>query len=840
MFLNRISRKRGVSLAILPTLGMVALMSMPTNIAWAQPLQPGETMIFPALVVAQAGTEAEAEAALAAGNSARAISIYSTMIQATPKKFTLYLKRGIAYYGAKQFDKAADDFGQFITLRPALIEGYLNRAYAYKELGKADEGLADLAKVQSLDAGKVDEKLRGDLYLAKKDFPNAITAYTKIAAKGGPDGGVAYLLIGDAYAAQGDNANALANYTKGITAAPKNPYGYAQRGRSYVQAKQYDLGIKDLTQYITLAPGEPYGYYLRGLANVSLKTPAGYAAAKTDLTKYITLEKNPANALIGTKLLADAQRETDDHRGAVESYSKIIAANNKESNALFLRGMSYMSLKDYPNATKDFQTYATAFPTGPNAGDAAYNLGSAYLLTKDYDKAVPAYTAAIKIDNKDAASYYGRMIAYNETKAYDKVVPDSEAVILNADPKSEQFADAHLKQASAYDSLAKAKGDKSLGAKALATMKKYVALRPKDTNGAAYYQDLVSLYSDPATQIAEYTIVLGTPPTDPKAAANLYFNRGAAYSQTKQYDLAIADFNKVATLTPSDKEVYIYLAQNQALKGDTENAIASYTKAIPLNPENADLVVARASLYVDKQDAASFAKADTDLTAYETKVGSKVDPDILLLHARIKRSLGKPDDAIAMYVRHLAVEKDPALITASTKELGGVYFAKKDYANAIKTYSDYLSKNGKDAPVLASRATAYRLTDDTDKAMADANAALAIEPNSAMALTERGLINNKIGDKVGDADPDKAGAAWDAAIADCDKAIAANAKYSLAYYCKGFAAYKNASDKGKADTKYLDTALDAFNKFLQVAPPTDPLIASAKSAVADIKVQKGG
>lgn len=835
MLLNRTNR--GLSLALLPTLGLAALMTFSSGTSWAKSPAP----IMPAAVLfAQAGTEAEAEAALAAGNNARAITIYSSLIQATPKKFKLYLSRGIAYFGANQFDKAADDFGQFITLRPALVEGYLNRAYAYEKLGKADEGIADLAKVQSLDAARVDEKLRGDLYLKKKDYTNAIAAYTKTAAKGGEAGGLAYILIGDTYAAQGNATGALASYTKGIAAAPKNAYGYAQRGRIYVESKQYDLAIKDLTQYIALVPGESYGYYLRGLANVSMKTPAGYAAAKTDLAKYLTLEKNPDNVIVGTKLLATAQKETGDNAGAITSYNRIIAANTKDSNALFLRGMAYMTLKDYPNAIKDFQSYATAFPSGPNAGDSAYNLGSAYLLTKQYDKAVPAYTAALRIDPKDAAAYYGRMIAYSEIKDNEKVIADSESVIANGDPKSDEVANAYARQASAYDALAKPKRDKALGAKALAAMQKYIALKPKDESGARYYRDLVSLYSDPASQIVAYTTALTPPPTDPKAAADLYFNRGAAYMQTMKYDPAIADFTKAATLTPSDKEVYIVLAEAQARKGDRDGAIASYTKAITLNPDKPELVAIRADLYVTKGDPAALAKADADLTAYEAKAGAAVDPSILLQHAQIKRALGKLDEAIALYLRHLSVEKDPANIAISQKQLGEVYFAKKDYANAIKIYTEYLAKNGKDAVVLVRRAIAYRLTEDTDKAMADANAAVGIEGNNATALTERGLINNKIGDKAGESDPDKAGAAWDAAIADCDKAIASNGKFALAYYCKGFAAYKNASDKGKADVKYLDTALDAFTRFLAVAAPTDPLIGSAKSAIADIKTQKGG
>ncbi len=837
--LNRISRKYRISLSVLAALGVGTGANLPTS-ARAYPLLPGVKLIAPTTVVGQAGTEADAKAAADAGNNEKAISIYSSLIQATPKVFRLYLGRGIAYFATNQFDKSAADFSHFITLRPALYEGYLNRAYAYQKLGKADDGLADLAKVQSLDATKVDEKLRGDLYLVKKDYPSAISAYNKYAAKGGEAAAIGYLLVGDVYADQGDKVNAIASYTKGITAGPKNPYGYAQRGRIYISDNKSDLAIKDLTQFITLSPNEPSGYYLRGVAYLSQKTPAGYASAKTDLVKYITLEKTPANVLAATKYLATAQKETGDLQGAVGSYTKIIAANSKDSDAVFQRGLSYMTLKDYPNAIKDFQTYATAFATGPSAGDAAYNLGSAYLLTKDYEKAVPAYTAAIRANGKDVSSYYGRMIAYSETKQYDKAIPDADFVIANGDKKSDEVSDAYLKQADAYSQLAKAKGDKSLGVKAIAAMKQYVVLKPKDTNGAQFLQDLVALYSDPATQIAEYTKSLTPEPAAPKAAADLYYNRGAAYVQTKQYDLAIKDFTRVTALTPADKDVWVVLAETQRLKGNIDGAIASYTKAIPLNPDKPELIAARADLYVEKQDPALYAKADADLTAYETRAGAKVDPAILLTHAQIKRALGKSDEAIALYQKHLAVEKDAANISTSTKQLGSVYFAKADYPNAIKVYTDYLSKNGKDASVLASRATAYRLTNDTDKAMADANSALGIEPNSAAALTERGLINNKIGDKEGASDPDKAGAAWDAAIADCDKAISANPKYALAYYCKGFAAYKNASDKGKADAKYLVTAQDALTKFIASTTPTDPLIPSAKAVIAEVKSQNGG
>lgn len=109
-------------------------------------------------------TESDAETALSKGKHASAIAIYTKLITQTPKRFKFYLGRGIAYYGAKQFDKAALDFTSFIKLRPALIEGYLNRAYAYKEMGKYKEALADLDIVESIRSNdKNANRLREDI-----------------------------------------------------------------------------------------------------------------------------------------------------------------------------------------------------------------------------------------------------------------------------------------------------------------------------------------------------------------------------------------------------------------------------------------------------------------------------------------------------------------------------------------------------------------------------------------------------------------------------------------------------------------------------------------------------
>lgn len=114
----------------------------------------------------QLAIERDAEKALEQGKTAPAIRLYSKLIAESPKRFKLYLGRGIAYFRAKQYDKAALDFTSFAKLRPALVEGYLNRAYAYKELGKYQEALADLETVKSLDPNRGDPRLRADILAA--------------------------------------------------------------------------------------------------------------------------------------------------------------------------------------------------------------------------------------------------------------------------------------------------------------------------------------------------------------------------------------------------------------------------------------------------------------------------------------------------------------------------------------------------------------------------------------------------------------------------------------------------------------------------------------------------
>ena len=82
---------------------------------------------------------------------------------------------------------------------------------------------------------------------------------------------------------------------------------------------------------------------------------------------------------------------------------------------------------------------------------------------------------------------------------------------------------------------------------------------------------------------------------------NAYVNRGSAYLQKRDFDLALADYNCAIELYPSDSgfsgRTSVYAAQEEF-----DKAIADYTRAIELGPDNWLSYYVRGHLYLKQGD----------------------------------------------------------------------------------------------------------------------------------------------------------------------------------------------------------------------------------------------
>jgi tetratricopeptide (TPR) repeat protein len=66
-----------------------------------------------------------------------------------------------------------------------------------------------------------------------------------------------------------------------------------------------------------------------------------------------------------------------------------------------------------------------------------------------------------------------------------------------------------------------------------------------------------------------------------------YNNRGIAYARKGQYDQAISNFNKALEINPRDIKAYHNRGHAYAEKGQYDQAISDYTKALEMNPRDA-------------------------------------------------------------------------------------------------------------------------------------------------------------------------------------------------------------------------------------------------------------
>lgn len=159
------------------------------------------------------------------------------------------------------------------------------------------------------------------------------------------------------------------------------------------------------------------------------------------------------------------------------------------------------------------------------------NKGKNYILTKEYDKAIGAFTSAIAFNQSYAEAYLHRGIAYFSNSQLDLAI-DNYGKAISINPNYEE---AYYNRAFAYSK-------KGLLDLEIADLNKVIVLGP----------------SIPVT----------------------YLYRGTAYMGKGQHDLAIGDYNKAISMNTTNIEMaYGGRGLAYAAKGNLEMAIPDFQKA---------------------------------------------------------------------------------------------------------------------------------------------------------------------------------------------------------------------------------------------------------------------
>jgi tetratricopeptide (TPR) repeat protein len=218
----------------------------------------------------------------------------------------------------------------------------------------------------------------------------------------------------------------------------------------------------------------------------------------------------------------------------------------------------------------------------PQTADEHFQRATEYLNKKDYQKAIEAYTEALKLNPRHAKAYFNRALAQFNLKNYDKAIEDATQAI-NINP---QYAEAYHNRGTAYASQARY-------TEALADIDQAIKLNPQLAE--AYFSRGVinQALGKIDVAITEYTRAITLDPKLFKA----YFNRGAAYYKNKDYDKALHDFDQAILLNPEEAAAYWARGSVYADKKEYDKAIADLSKAISLAPTDTKFYFKRAEVY---------------------------------------------------------------------------------------------------------------------------------------------------------------------------------------------------------------------------------------------------
>lgn len=180
--------------------------------------------------------------------------------------------------------------------------------------------------------------------------------------------------------------------------------------------------------------------------------------------------------------------------------------------------------------------------------------------------------------------------------------------------------------------------------------------------------------------------------------ASVLNNRGNAYANTGQYELALADFPKAIEYDDADAYTYVNRANTFMLLGQLDDALRDFDQALNISPLDAGIYSNRGTVHGQMGNLAA-ARADFDS----------------------------------------AIELDPEFAPAYSNR-GELYLTQGNAAAAIQDQTHALDLYPEFVVALMGRGAAYRQLHEYDLAIADYSVASGIEPQIAEIFYELGNV----------------------------------------------------------------------------------------------------
>jgi len=377
----------------------------------------------------------------------------------------------------------------------------------------------------------------------------------------------------------------------------------------------------------------------------------------------------------------------------------------------------------------------------PNNAIAYGDRGLDYLESAQYERAIRDLTMALKLDPTDIEPLGRRAFCYAQLHKYDDAIADYNRLIQLV-PNDGMW---YLDRAHAYEKMGNsqmAKLDKQHAAERGCSPGDQQAV---DRIKQLYYVGKFKAANEQLSALERNGCRL----------IDLYSVRGRCRLMEEDFEYAASDFTRGLQIHPADlslmvlrAQAYMNLEKYDAALADCNEVIKKQPMTRVVTPSGKPLKInVLFEAYRERVNAyralGQFEKALDDCSASLREWPDKLET--LEVRAGLEKRLKKPQLSAADYLR--ATRMDPKNADAWFG-LAAAYADMKQYANAVRTCTTYLSAFPKDDDAYVLRADYYLCLGDSKKAIDDYSHAIALSPdNASPALRKRAAAYLKSGDK---------------------------------------------------------------------------------------------
>lgn len=213
---------------------------------------------------------------------------------------------------------------------------------------------------------------------------------------------------------------------------------------------------------------------------------------------------------------------------------------------------------------------------------------------------------------------------------------------------------------------------------------------------------------------------------------NAYLGRAVAYGKQGNLELAMADYTKAIAVDPANADGYLFRGIAYEDQENWPMAIADYQKAIELNPKKTDVYFYLAQIYdtlgEDDQAFANYTKVIEIDPQYAKAYNNR--GYIYLLRGQYDLAL--PDFETALKIDPLSAEV--------LNNIGVFHFQQGQHEDAVIYFTKAMTVNSKFPDAYVNRANLYAMTGQYKLAFKDIERILVIDPDNGRAFFTRGNL----------------------------------------------------------------------------------------------------